>query len=207
MLKNLRKIFTKVKAEKTIDNSNIHNLQDDIKETEVFADKREAMPKEDGEAISANSDKEVSNHNIVRTRLNAYVVKNKEEDFRLMDYNMDTGEVVWIEGKLFNNLRGLKRVRWSPTSSSSTVYYGYISKEQNGEKLVSSVYIMNIIQDMIKNNSLGEIVYNIKDGTITINHKDNSIIDNAKVFYIFSVSSVVEMEMLLTKINLSLNRE
>ena len=151
--------------------------------------------------------KETATRNIVRTRLNAYVIKNKEEDFRLMDYDMDTGEVVWIEGKLFNNLRGLQRVRWSPSSGSATVYYGYISVEDSGDKLVSSVYIMNIIKDMIKKDSLGDIVYNIKNDTITINYKNPFETQKPKVFHIYGVSSVVEMEMLLNKNGLSLNRE
>ena len=79
--------------------------------------------------------------------------------------------------------------------------------EENGEKLVSSVYIMNIIKEMLKKDSLGDIVYNIKNGTITINYKNNSTTNKPKVFGIYGVSSVVEMEMLLNKNGLSLNRE
>ena len=79
--------------------------------------------------------------------------------------------------------------------------------EDSGDKLVSSVYIMNIIKDMIKKDSLGDIVYNIKNDTITINYKNPSEPQKPKVFHIYGVSSVVEMEMLLNKNGLSLNRE
>ena len=79
--------------------------------------------------------------------------------------------------------------------------------EDSGDKLVSSVYIMNIIKDMIKKDSLGDIVYNIKNDTITINYKNPFETQKPKVFNIYGVSSVVEMEMLLNKNGLSLNRE
>ena len=66
---------------------------------------------------------------------------------------------------------------------------------------------MNKIKEMLKKDSLGDIVYNIKNGTITINYKNNSTTNKPKVFRIYGVSSVVEMEMLLNKNGLSLNRE
>ena len=169
MLKNFRKIFTKIKTKDAVDNDLYHSQNEVAKNIEV--NDIEPFINGEHEDIKLDDIKETVTHNIVRTRLNAYVIKNKEEDFRLMDYDMDTGEVVWIEGKLFNNLRGLQRVRWSPSSGSATVYYGYISVEDSGDKLVSSVYIMNIIKDMIKKDSLGDIVYNIKNDTITINYK------------------------------------
>ena len=148
MLKNFRKIFTKIKTKDAVDNDLYHSQNEVAKNIEV--NDIEPFINGEHEDIKLDDIKETVTHNIVRTRLNAYVIKNKEEDFRLMDYDMDTGEVVWIEGKLFNNLRGLQRVRWSPSSGSATVYYGYISVEDSGDKLVSSVYILNIIKDMIK---------------------------------------------------------
>lgn len=205
MLKNFRKIFTKIKTKDAVDNDLYHSQNEVAKNIEV--NDIEPFINGEHEDIKLDDIKETVTHNIVRTRLNAYVIKNKEEDFRLMDYDMDTGEVVWIEGKLFNNLRGLQRVRWSPSSGSATVYYGYISVEDSGDKLVSSVYIMNIIKDMIKKDSLGDIVYNIKNDNITINYKNPSETLKPKVFHIYGVSSVVEMEMLLNKNGLSLNRE
>ena len=51
------------------------------------------------------------------------------------------------------------------------------------------------------------MVYNIKNDTITINYKNPSETQKPKVFHIYGVSSVVEMEMLLNKNGLSLNRE
>ena len=197
MLKNFRKIFTKIKTKDILEN-NLSHCEDEIHKN-IGINDTEPFINEEDEDIKLDDVKETATRNIVRTRLNAYVIKNKEEDFRLMDYDMDTGEVVWIEGKLFNNLRGLQRVRWSPSSGSATVYYGYISVEDSGDKLVSSVYIMNIIKDMIKKDSLGDIVYNIKNDTITINYKNPSETQKPKVFHIYGVSSVVEMEMLLNK--------
>ena len=122
MLKNFRKIFTKIKTKDAVDNDLYHSQNEVAKNIEV--NDIEPFINGEHEDIKLDDIKETVTHNIVRTRLNAYVIKNKEEDFRLMDYNVDTGEVVWIEGKLFNNLRGLKRVRWSPSSGSATVYYG-----------------------------------------------------------------------------------
>lgn len=205
MLKNFRKIFTKIKTKDILEN-NLSHCEDEIHKN-IGINDTEPFINEEDEDIKLDDVKETATRNIVRTRLNAYVIKNKEEDFRLMDYDMDTGEVVWIEGKLFNNLRGLQKVRWSPSSGSATVYYGYISVEDSGDKLVSSVYIMNIIKDMIKKDSLGDIFYNIKNDTITINYKNHSETQKPKVFHIYGVSSVVEMEMLLNKNGLSLNRE
>lgn len=205
MLKNLREIFNKIKIKDTVENGMVDCQYEGFKDREL--NERKSFANEESEENELDDVKDIATHNIVRTRLNAYVIKNKEEDFRLMDYDMDTGEVLWIEGKLFNNLRGLERVRWSPSSGSAIVYYGYISIEEDGDKLVSSVYIMNIIKDMIKKESLGDIVYNIKNDTITINYKNPSITNKPKVFHIYGVSSVVEMEMLLNKNGLSLNRE
>ena len=147
MLKNFRKIFTKIKTKDILEN-NLSHCEDEIHKN-IGINDTEPFINEEDEDIKLDDVKETATRNIVRTRLNAYVIKNKEEDFRLMDYDMDTGEVVWIEGKLFNNLRGLQRVRWSPSSGSATVYYGYISVEDSGDKLVSSVYIMNIIKDKL----------------------------------------------------------
>ena len=180
MLKNFRKIFTKIKTKDILEN-NLSHCEDEIHKN-IGINDTEPFINEEDEDIKLDDVKDTATHNIVRTRLNAYVIKNKEEDFRLMDYDMDTGEVLWIEGKLFNNLRGLERVRWSPSSGSATVYYGYISMEDSGDKLVSSVYIMNIIKDMIKKDSLGDIVYNIKNDTITINYKNPSTTNSLKYF-------------------------
>ena len=137
MLKNFRKIFTKIKTKDILEN-NLSHCEDEIHKN-IGINDTEPFINEEDEDIKLDDVKDTATHNIVRTRLNAYVIKNKEEDFRLMDYDMDTGEVLWIEGKLFNNLRGLERVRWSPSSGSATVYYGYISMEDSGDKLVSSV--------------------------------------------------------------------
>ena len=94
MLKNFRKIFTKIKTKDILEN-NLSHCEDEIHKN-IGINDTEPFINEEDEDIKLDDVKETATRNIVRTRLNAYVIKNKEEDFRLMDYDMDTGEVVWI---------------------------------------------------------------------------------------------------------------
>ena len=199
MFNNLRKIFKREKT-KQISEESLETVQ----EKDFYLDKNSANNMINDKEIEENDEENIE-RNIVRTRLNAYVIKNKEEDFRMMEYDINSGEVLWIEGKLFNNLRGLDRVRWSPNAGSATVFYGYISEEDSGDKLVSSVYIMRTIDKLRKKDQLREIVYNIKNSTVTIYTKNKSE-DKPKVFYLYSVCGLVEIERELGKVGLTLNK-
>lgn len=199
MFNNLRKIF-KMRKTKPLSEESL----DIVQEKDVYLDNNSANNMINNKEIEENDDENIE-RNIVRTRLNAYVIKNKEEDFRMMEYDINSGEVLWIEGKLFNNLRGLDRVRWSPNAGSATVFYGYISEEDSGDKLVSSVYIMRTIDKLRKKDQLREIVYNIKNSTVTIYTKNKSE-DKPKVFYLYSVCGLVEIERELGKVGLTLNK-
>ena len=199
MLKTIRRIFNKQK-EKTKEIKVLDKVNNDNKilEDSTF------LENNSGNTIKEETVVKVK-RNIVRTRMNAYVIKNKEEDFRLIDYDVDSGEVIWIEGKLFNDFRNLERVRWSLSSGSATVFYGYVSEEKDKDKIVSYVYLMNAIEDICKNNNLEDIVYDIKERCIYIQVKDEKKNISMK-FRFFSVCGVVEIEKQLNKIGLVLNR-
>ena len=200
MLRNIRKLFSK---RKTADSSKKDSLENtDKNPIDDIALNQQGIISSEEEAAITQQDEE-QKQEIIRTRLNAYVIKNDEEDFRMIDYDMNSGEVLWIEGKLFNNLRGLDRVRWSPSAGSATVFYGYISEEEDGDKLVSSVYIINAIKKLIKKDNLASVVYNMNKKTINIKVKDE-FMDKERTIFTYSVCGVVEMERELAKLDIKL---
>lgn len=146
---------------------------------------------------------EEAKKNIIRTRLYAYVIKNQDETFKFADYDVDSGEIVWIEGKLFYDFTGLERVRWSLSPGSPEVFYGYIAENINA--LVSSVYVMNQVKRLEKADNFDGVDYEVKTRRIILKTKDK-IEKNFITVKAYSVCGIVQIDKELTAAGYTLNR-
>ena len=127
-------------------------------------------------------------------RIQGYSNVSKDLEFTGGFYDLNSGKIEKIQGKIFSNLSEFERITWALSETSSDIIYGYLCEET--KELISSLYILNELNRLKTLELLDDVTYDIKTRRIIIN-KDSSNNVNTIIFKAFSVCGIVHIEKVL----------